>query len=61
MSVILDSMRTLILMQQKEKKSIQDYTKQFQVTKEVCEAHISSPIIMTKVPVIIQRISHQSN
>jgi hypothetical protein len=46
MSVILDSLMTLFTTRQKEVESLQNYTKQFQVTREVFESSI--PIILIK-------------
>ena len=49
MSVILDSIRTLIGTRQKEGEALQDYTKRFRVTREVFESHIGGPIVLTKI------------
>ena len=48
MSVILDSLKTLLATRQKEGESLQDFTKRFRVTQEVLESHLGDPIILTK-------------
>jgi hypothetical protein len=54
MSVILDSIQTLIGTRQKEGEALQDYTKRFRVTQEVFESHIRGPIVLTKILIPIQ-------
>ena len=49
MSVILDSLKTLLNTRQKEGELLQDFTKQFQVTREVLESHLGGPTILTKI------------
>jgi hypothetical protein len=48
MSIILDSIKTMANMKQKEHKSLQDYTKQFKTVRDVMKAHIGGPLILTK-------------
>jgi hypothetical protein len=48
MSIILDSMRTLLNIQQKEHESLQDYTKRFKTAHDIMKSHIGGPIIFTK-------------
>jgi hypothetical protein len=48
MSIILDSMRTLLNIKQKEHESFQDYTKRFKTSRDVMRLHIGGPIILTK-------------
>jgi hypothetical protein len=47
-SVILDSLMMLLTTQKKEAESLQDYTKQFQITREVFESQRGRPIILLK-------------
>jgi hypothetical protein len=49
MSIILDAHITLLGTKQKEDESLQDYTKRFQVAKDVFESHMGGPMIITKV------------
>ena len=49
MAIILDAMRTLMSTKQKEKESLQDYTKRFRVARDVLKSHLGGPIILTKV------------
>jgi hypothetical protein len=49
MSIILDSMKTLLTTRQKEGESLQDYTKRFGVTQEVFKSLLGGPIILTKI------------
>jgi hypothetical protein len=49
MSVILDSMKTLLTTKQKEGESLQDFTKRIQVTQEVFKSHLGRPIILSKI------------
>ena len=48
MSVILDSLLTLLTTRQKENESLQDYTKRFRVTREVYESHSGGPLILRR-------------
>ena len=47
-SIILDSMITLLTTKQKEGENLQDYTKRFWISKELCESHIGGPIVLFK-------------
>jgi hypothetical protein len=47
-SIILDSMITLLTTKQKEGENLQDYTKRFRISKELCESHIGGPIVLFK-------------
>ena len=49
MSVILDSLKTLLNTRQKEGELLQDFTKQFRVTREVLESHLGGLIILTNI------------
>jgi hypothetical protein len=48
MSVILDLVKTLTT-KQKERESLQEFTKRFWTTLEVFESHLGGPIILTKI------------
>jgi hypothetical protein len=48
MSIILDSMKTLFNVKQKEHESLLDYTKRFKTARDVMKSHIGGPIILTK-------------
>jgi hypothetical protein len=48
MSIILDSMRTLLNVRQKEHELLQDYTKRLKAAYDVMKSHIRGPIIFTK-------------
>jgi len=48
MSIILDSMKTLINVKQKENETLQDYTKRFKTARDVMKSHIGGPIILTR-------------
>ena len=48
MSIILDSIRTMISTKQKEHESLSDYIKRFKVAKDVMKSHIGGPIILSK-------------
>ena len=48
MSIILDLIKTLLNVRQKEHESLQDYTKRFKTARDVMKSHIGGPIILTK-------------
>jgi hypothetical protein len=48
MSIILDALRALINLRQKENESLQEYTKRFKTSRDVLESHIGGPIELTK-------------
>jgi hypothetical protein len=48
MSIILDAMRSLLLLKQKEGEALPEYTKRFKTARDVLESHIGGPIILTK-------------
>jgi hypothetical protein len=48
MSIILDSMRALLNLRQKDGESLQDYTKRFKTARDVLRSHVGGPIILTK-------------
>ena len=48
MSIILDSMRALLNLRQKDGESLQDYTKRFKTAPDVLRSHVGGPIILTK-------------
>ena len=45
MMIIMDAFRVYVMTRQKESESLQDYTKRFQVAKDVLESHLGGPII----------------
>ena len=45
---MLDSLRSLFNLKQKDGESLQDYTKRFKTTRDVLRSHIGGPIILTK-------------
>jgi hypothetical protein len=47
MSIILDLMKTLLNIRQKEPESLLDYTKRFKTARDVMKSHIGGPIILT--------------
>jgi hypothetical protein len=49
MSIILDLFRALMGTKQKDGESLQDYTKQFRVARDVLKSHIGGPIILSKI------------
>jgi hypothetical protein len=48
MSIIIDSMKILMNVQQKEHESLQDYMKHFKTARDAMRSHIGGPIIFTK-------------
>jgi hypothetical protein len=48
MSIILDSIKTMVNMKQKENESLQDYTKLFKTAQDVMKAHIGGSPVLTK-------------
>jgi hypothetical protein len=48
MSIILESMRTLLNVRQKEHESLLDYTKLFKTTHDIMKSYIRGPIILKK-------------
>jgi hypothetical protein len=54
MSIILDAIRTLMSTKQKDKESLQDYTKRFREARDVMKSHLGGPIILTKLVEAIQ-------
>jgi hypothetical protein len=48
MSIILDSMRVLFNLKQKEGESLQDYTKCFKTAHNVIKSHIGIPTLLAK-------------
>jgi hypothetical protein len=48
MSIILDSIKTMIETKQKETESLSDFTRRFKVSRDVMESHIGGPLILTK-------------
>ena len=49
MSIISQALRCLLNCRQKEKESLQDYTKRFRVEAEVLEPHMGCPIYLLKL------------
>ena len=49
MSVIFDAQMTLFTTKQKERESLQDYTKQFWIAREVFKALNGKLIMLTKI------------
>jgi hypothetical protein len=48
MSTILDAIKSMINVKQRENESLQDYTKRFKTLMDVMESHIGGPIELTK-------------
>ena len=48
MSILLDSMRTLLNLKQNTNESLQEYTKRFKTSRDVLVSHIGGPIVFTK-------------
>eukprot|EP00978_Attheya_sp_CCMP212_P026302 scaffold86274_cov53-Attheya_sp.AAC.2 len=48
MSIILDSIKAMIDMHQKEHETLSDFTKTFKTSRDVLESHIGGPIVLTK-------------
>ena len=55
MLVIFDAQMTLFTTKQKDGESIQDYTKQFWISRKVFKIHIGGPIKLSKVLLVNQR------
>ncbi|KAL7571234.1 hypothetical protein ACA910_008892 [Epithemia clementina (nom. ined.)] len=49
MTVILNALRTLVTLKQREDEGLQDYTRRFKTCRDVLESHIGGPIELTKV------------
>ena len=49
MSNLLDSMRGLLNVKQKEGETLQDWTKRFRTAREVLESHFGGPIVIPKI------------
>ena len=47
-SVLLDSLRSVINLKQKENESLQEYTKRFKTSRDVLVSHIGGPLAFTK-------------
>ena len=56
MSIILEALKNMINVKQKEGETLQDYTKRFKTVAEVMESHIGGPIELTKIYVKNGRI-----
>jgi hypothetical protein len=48
MSIISDSFRVLFNVQQKERESLQDYTRRYKTAREILESHLGGQIVLTK-------------
>ena len=48
MSIILDAFLSFLLCKQKEKESLQDYTKRYKVAREVLKKHLGEIIYLPK-------------
>lgn len=48
MSILLDSLRGVLNLKQKDGESLQDYTKRFKTARDVLVSHIGGPIVFTK-------------
>ena len=48
MSIILESLKSVINLKQKEGESLQDYTKRFKTARDVMISHLGGPIVLTK-------------
>jgi hypothetical protein len=49
MSIILDSLRSLLNLRQREGKTLQDWTKRFKTARDIFESHLGGPMILTKI------------
>ena len=48
MSIKADVLRVFLNAKQKEKDSVQDYTRRFKTNKDIMESHLGHPLIITK-------------
>jgi hypothetical protein len=48
MAIILDALRVLIGLKQKDGESLQDYTKRFKTSRDVLRSHLGGPLMLTK-------------
>ncbi len=48
MSIILDALRLLVNLKQKENENLQEYTKRFKTARDVFESHLGGPMELTK-------------
>ena len=48
MAVIADAMISMTTMKQRDNKSLQDYTRRFETSREILESHIGGPLILLK-------------
>jgi len=48
MSIILDSLCTMINLRQHQKENLQDYTRRFKTSQDILESHIGGLITLTK-------------
>jgi hypothetical protein len=48
MAIILESLKSLFGLKQKEHESFQDYTKHFKTSRDILRSHIGGPILLAK-------------
>ena len=48
MSIILDAISAFIHCKQKEKETLQDYTRRFKVAREILQSHLGGMIVLPK-------------
>jgi hypothetical protein len=46
MSIILDALRAVVNLKQKDNESLQDYTRRFKTAKDVLVSHLGGPIVL---------------
>jgi hypothetical protein len=49
MSIVLNSLRSLLNLRQREGKTLQDWTKRFKTARDIFESHLGGPMILTKI------------
>jgi hypothetical protein len=49
MSIVLDSLRSLMNLHQREVETLQDWTKQVKAARDIFESHLGGPMILTKI------------
>jgi hypothetical protein len=49
MSIVLDSLRSLMNLHQREVETLQDWKKQFKAARDIFESHLDGPMILTKI------------
>jgi hypothetical protein len=49
MSIVLDSLRSLLNLRQREGETLQDWTRRFKTARDIFESHLGGPMILTKI------------